>query len=1481
MAAVNSAEECSLQSNKGSLSPEYKNVAAQKMNIDPVRNSKATNAKNTDGEMALSPAGLAFKAQDHADGAAVSAVKIKVEQAEEEECVIVHVDEAGDADVAVMSISKGDSSGRGESVEGDWPFRCEDCSETFGNEEEYLEHRSEHIHDGPIVCLDTDSQWDHLLISTDGGRRTLFCGLCGQKFSSSKGFFNHQMKHRNQAIKRETGNSFGAARQKIFECKDCGKTYSTIGQCLNHERSHKQASKSVFHQIAHLKKKSFQCPTCGRCYSRASALDAHRRCHEVKLVKSKTFETEKTLSLNEALAQDQNNGTSSEQTEEQEQKIFQCFCGRSFRTMCGLGTHQRFSTSCSEGKVKEEIKHPFVCSECGKTFISSVALLCHQRWHKRREQLVCNNQSYKCSECDRVFTSLTFYNKHQRLAHSEEQAAKSFLHQVIQLKKKAFECQQCGRRFSRASALQSHQLCHTDAFFDIMEKKPEMSTAIHTVKVYQKDHVDSVVFQPQDISDAQVQEKDINCNNTVEEHNAVDADYEVVHITSSDDSESTQDPNPDLELVCESDQEEKDDLGLTAESTSSLPLNPAIDVKIVQIDYEHLNEEPIVHADLMSKSRSRVAKYDCPHCDRKFFKASSLRCHVLWHKRSMRKKADKWQKFDILSPTKKVILTCEVCGHESPSKSAHYFHMGKHEDKVACKSISYQLENLQKNNIKCEECGMCFSRLSALHSHQQLHSGKKKHFACLQCERSYATASGLYNHQKVCCGDAKDEMTKHFNPTKTLLGPKVHHCKKCGKGFWSMGAFCHHKQNNSECADVETRPASAVTTENGHIRRKKRGRRGGYKKVHPMNSKVEHKCEVCGKSYHMLACFLKHKLVHDAQGLRPAVKSFDYQVQQLKKNSYQCPDCGKVFSRAMALQFHMKSHGFETGLPVTDPGSSERPQCPKCYSFFASESLLQDHQKHCLKPEDNVEPPQEHDKVETYIQDASSQKSEDVGEMSHSVISEKEQKAPPASNMKYKCKDCSRSFSVIGALNFHKRIHRKGHQSKKIKSYQAKPLKLGKVKAEKCSAKSPFICAECGRHFRTNSALGTHKRWHKDKTFAKYLSKTNKVRSRKSMDGGPYLCNLCGKGFFYLCVLRRHQLHHPPMEAQPQKDNKVAESNDLYTCPDCQMSFSTGSLLTTHFADHHSKTTETEKQSENVPTEELDSPIKQSYTYKLDITNTETTQVQHYQCPHCPKSFLNIRGLRAHKWQKHNKVSEQATASQEEPLVYTKAIASCEMPKKKELKPYTEEESVQCSRNVELAKCLFRCNKCAKSFPSEDHLNAHKAVAKTRPHCCALCCRGYWTENQLQQHLAWHNEVRQRLPTELRYRLSASIAPGPSDNLQTFSQRSESIVDHKQANSHKCPHCGKTFLSPRALQQHQTLHKNEKLKPCSSCSQTFTDLKSLTDHHQECLGGKELKDSNSVPSERDTSNLTCTECGIYFKQETELHQHYIEHAQGL
>ncbi len=128
MAGVYATNDGSLLSINESLSFEYEIGAAQEVNIDPVSKSKARNAKNTDEEMELSPSGPISKAQDHAGvvapNAAVVPMKIGVEQAEEGECVVAHIDEAEEENVADMSTNKGDSSERDKSAEGKQLFCC-------------------------------------------------------------------------------------------------------------------------------------------------------------------------------------------------------------------------------------------------------------------------------------------------------------------------------------------------------------------------------------------------------------------------------------------------------------------------------------------------------------------------------------------------------------------------------------------------------------------------------------------------------------------------------------------------------------------------------------------------------------------------------------------------------------------------------------------------------------------------------------------------------------------------------------------------------------------------------------------------------------------------------------------------------------------------------------------------------------------------------------------------------------------------------------------------------------------------------------------------------------------------------------------------------------------------------------------------------------------------------------------------------------
>ncbi|XP_051261473.1 zinc finger protein 850 isoform X1 [Dicentrarchus labrax] len=1403
-------------------------------------------------------------------------------------------------------------------------FCCRDCGEAFREEAAYLEHRHQH----PKESVFLDNQLDGLHDAEKDSETANICTLCSLSFVEPSEFLSHMEKNHGQTSQKDSSiqiNS-GITKQHTYECPDCGKCYGVIGHFLNHQRSHRQASKSVFHDLEHLKKKSFQCESCGRNYSRASALDAHRRCHEEKLVKSRNRSSGDAFHTEESVVEAK---PSENQTDDAPEKAFKCSCGKAFTALMRLKTHQRFSrnSQCSPEEMKEKPKkssNEFYCSECKKAFNGHIALFNHQRWHANHSN--DSAKRFPCEECGKVFMTLTFYYRHQRTAHSDETPAKSFLHQVCQLQKKAFECKDCGLRFSRASALHSHQLHHTDVFKET-EKEAKLRTSLlpqqkaseSETKETEKDQVEAENMPPTSVAeeDSHVNEIDED----MESYEPGDFNVQVISASESED-EPVQDLNPDLELLCESDQEVRDDDD-TGISPSSTVLKPEMDLKIVQIDFEQAEAE----------NKTTGERFDCPECYRWFSSASSLRVHRMWHGVHKRRQQTQGQSV--------AVYTCDTCGHEASSYAAHCSHIQQHKNENTSSDVLYQAEGLEKKIFTCNECGKCFSRLSAFVSHQ-LHHPKRKQFQCPDCMMSYSYAASLFNHMKNCSAQKKENISvtkKEYNPKKTLLGPKIYHCEQCGKGFWSLGAFSHHKQSQTQCADLRLRKgvAGSLHSANGHPRSSVKvacpvcGRKFRHKGIMALHMRKHengnHKCELCNRSFRLFSSLLRHQVVHNDQLLPPPSKSFQHQVEQLKKNTYSCPDCGKLFSRAKALQFHMKSHGYETGHSPSSPRSTvtlEDLQCATCLAHFNNKASLRAHQKLCIKRDSQAvdcktEPSENNDSLtlHEYSMDDSTQESSDQitvntevkkemdsGELNMENQSGGNLENPCTTNLKYKCKKCDRSFSVVGALNFHKRVHAEGNKSV-AKGKLAMSVMLKKPKQEEPS-KGLFHCSECGRRFMSNSALGSHKRWHKEDI--KFLG--------HKAEGGPFQCHKCGKQFFNHCVLQRHQMFNPQCqtktEPEPESNKSAKSSSPLETisCPQCDETFVQGSLLAAHCEKEHSNTLEAaEHQGDRLGLVDVNFDVSES-------TST-TLKPKAHQCPLCSMTFAKARGLRAHKWQAH---SRRTKGKNMVPLSTKKeSVASSTEVKKTENLPAVDGARVtvkkstvgrrkknpqvrsepppvkpvscldcgkQCSSTGALldhkkvclevkheskqeiqipentadvspppsrlsehtAKCLFKCDKCGKAFQTEEQLGAHKTKARSRPYCCALCCHGFWTENQLQQHLAWHDEVRCRLPNEVRYRLSAAMTSnllkpnmpsadsrGKSFSCSTLNQPTLNPDSQSQSN-HKCQHCGKAFLSPTALQKHETQHCNNDSYHCSICPRTFSEIQDLIDHHQECIG---------------------------------------------
>lgn len=1377
-----------------------------------------------------------------------------------------------------------------------------------------MEHRHHHQQERGFL----DDQSDGLINAEKDNEAANFCTLCSISFVEPSELHWHMEKDHGQTSHQESNTKGNPTIIKQpYECPDCGKCYGVIGHFLNHQRSHQQASKSLFKDLEHLKKKAFQCESCGRSYSRASALDAHRRCHEEKLVKSRSKGSGEASYTEDSEAEPK---TTENQTDDTPEKLFMCSCGKTFTALMRLKTHQRFSrnSKCSPEEMSEKPKKSsdFYCSECEKSFSGHIALFNHQRWHANHSN--DSAKRFPCEECGKVFMTLTFYYRHQRMVHSEETPAKSFLHQVCQLQKKSFECKDCGLKFSRASALHSHQLHHTDVFRET-EYKAQMGSSLlpqqNTVEnETQKTEQEQV--EPENLFSTSMPE-DPHANETDEEVESYEpGDFNVQVISASEsEEEPVQDLNPDLELLCESDQDVQDDSDALFSPCDSVS-KPGMDLKIVKLDFSlgDLQSAPVAKE---AENNTTEERFDCPECYRWFSSASSLRVHRMWH--DVRRRRQQMQGQSV------AVYICDACGHETNSYAAHCSHIQEHNSANANDILNKEGET-EKKKFTCDDCGKCFSRLSALVSHQ-LHHPKRKQYQCPDCMLSYSHAATLFNHMKTCSMQKKENISltkKEYNPKKTLLGPKIYHCEQCGKGFWSLGAYSHHKQSQSLCTDLRLRKGltGSLHSVNGHSRSSIKvacpvcGRKFRHKGIMSLHMRKHengnHKCELCNRSFRLFSSLLRHQVVHSDQLLPPPSKSFQHQVEQLKKNTYSCPDCGKLFSRAKALQFHMKSHGYETGYSLSSPRSTvklEDLQCATCLAHFNSKASLRAHQKLCVKRElvcktENMEN-NETSKLHDVQMDVSTQEcSTDTvkAEMNKEVIVDLKMKNQVgvgtlenqrANDLKYKCKKCDRRFSVVGALNFHKRVHADGYKSV-TKPKLSMSVLLTKSKPDE-SGKGLFHCSECGRRFMSNSALGSHKRWHREKTFSPAVDKDDDLKSvSHKSEGGPHECNKCGKQFFNLCVLHRHQLFNPQCQTKTKP-----EPDSFKRFESCEN-------------EHPNAFKAADDQKNGVAV--VDQVAEQVVNVGGSEPMSTTRKPKAHQCPICFMTFAKARGLRAHNWQAHSKktkgrnkvsslaneesdvstsdaiktVNEQAgdtvISVKNSPLgIRNKAInsetlsvslasnsdvkvqssSSAALPDQKILPLEVKQESKQEMRSRETTaeaslslgrqlqstvKYLFKCNKCGKAFLTEEHLGAHKTKAKSRPYCCALCCLGFWTESQLKQHLAWHDEVRGRLPNEVRFRLSAAVTSEPlkptvsSDNSRAKpsppSSLGQSTInrDSQSQSSHTCQHCGKAFLSPAALQKHETQHCNNDSYHCSICPRTFSEIQDLIDHHQECIG---------------------------------------------
>ncbi|XP_070593062.1 zinc finger protein 678-like [Erythrolamprus reginae] len=369
----------------------------------------------------------------------------------------------------------------------------------------------------------------------------------------------------------------------------------------------------------------------------------------------------------------------------------------------------------------------------------------------------------------------------------------------------------------------------------------------------------------------------------------------------------------------------------------------------------------------------------------------------------------------------------------------------------------------------------------------------------------------------------------------------------------------------------------------------------------------------------------------------------------------------------------------------------------------------------------------------------------------------------------------------------------------------------------------PYKCTECGKNFKWNCLLISHKRMHTGEK--------------------PYQCTECGKSFNKNCFLIYHK--------------RIHTGEKPYKCTECERAFSRRSTLTLHKKIH------TGEEGYNCTV------CKMTFRKRSQLISHKRihTGEKPYKCIECGKGFQLIKSLTSHK----------KIHTGEKPYKYTECVKSFSqggqlISHRSGEKPYkctecgksfTKRSRLVCHKIIHTGEKPFKCNECGKSFSQNSYLRSHKRIhTGEKPYKCAECGKTFSWNCDLISHKRIHTGEKPYQCTDCG---------------KSFGKNS-SLTSHKRIHTgekpYKCTECEKTFSRSSNLVSHKRIHTGEKPYKCTECGRSFCENRSLKIHMRSHSGEKPYKctergdpfsqSSTLIPVPQNTENYVCFEYGNRF-----------------